>query len=490
MASTMAARSSSSPRPPAARSRARRRTQRRRAGRAARAPRGVRRRSDRPPGARAARSSALPCLASPCACRPASGRRPSARPSRRPGRCSSAGRPASRRRPGPRSGRNLGRSPRRRRADQGPAVPAGRRSPTPCRAGGRARRASGRLACRLPKADARLQDDAVHPGRRRPRSGTPDCALPHAGSCRPGTRPARPKAPATSAPRLGAIRPSPCQRDSHTATTTCACILAATSPRPPVGNRGCNVVGLRFQASRLPGLDLVAEKRSLTIGDGWKARRGCAALFGSRLDRHMGETCLLQLATDQRLIVVAVRRARQEARRIVRKELRERLRHFIRKNVLLDAIPYVEQEASSWLQDSPCFAVASCAVGKEHRAELAANEIEGCIFKRQRQGIRLPPRDPGVGRLLRCGVVDHRLVEVGRDIARARWQSWRQGPGDNPTARGGFQNGARRQGRDASRHIHRVRLEDQRNHIAVVVFRNRAGEHLVSFQHGLSPVTA
>src|SRR6201986_5267217 len=97
---------------------------------------------------------------------------------------------------------------------------------------------------------------------------------------------------------------------------------------------------------------------------------------------------------------------------------------------------------SSGLQDSPCFAVARCAVGKEHRAELATNEIEGCIVERQRQSIRLTPFDARVGRLSRRGVVDHRLVEVGYDIACGTGQSWRQGAGDNPAARGGFQNGA------------------------------------------------
>ncbi len=141
------------------------------------------------------------------------------------------------------------------------------------------------------------------------------------------------------------------------------------------------------------------------------------ALFCSRLDNHMGETCLLQLATDQGRIVITVRRACQKARRIVRKNLCESIRHIIRKNVLLDAIPYIEQEMASGPKNPPCFAVASYAVGKEHRAELATNEIEGCIFKRQRQSIRLAPFDPSVGRLLRCGVVDHRLVKVGYGIA-------------------------------------------------------------------------
>ena len=39
-----------------------------------------------------------------------------------------------------------------------------------------------------------------------------------------------------------------------------------------VRNRGCDVVGCRFQFSRVSGLDFVAKKSSLTIGDGRKAR--------------------------------------------------------------------------------------------------------------------------------------------------------------------------------------------------------------------------
>ena len=93
------------------------------------------------------------------------------------------------------------------------------------------------------------------------------------------------------------------------------------------------------------------EEEFLTISNGRKARRGCTALFGSRLDHHAGETCVLQLATDQCRIVVAVRRACQKARRIVRKNLCESIRHIIRKYILLDAIPYVEQKMSSGLQD-------------------------------------------------------------------------------------------------------------------------------------------
>src|SRR5665647_2228513 len=131
---------------------------------------------------------------------------------------------------------------------------------------------------------------------------------------------------------------------------------------------------------------------------------------------------------------------------------------------------------SSGLQDTLCFAVASCAVGKEHGAELATNKIEGRIFKRQRQSIRLAPFDPSVGRLSRCGVVEHRLVEVGYDIAGAGGQLWRQGAGDNPAARSDFQDGAWRQGRCTLCDIRGVRLENQRHHIAVSYTHLRAHE--------------
>src|SRR5882724_4404966 len=121
-----------------------------------------------------------------------------------------------------------------------------------------------------------------------------------------------------------------------------------------VCNRGCGVVGCSFQFSRVSGLDFVAKESSLAISDGRKARRGCTALFGSRLDHHTGETGVLHLAADQCRIVVAMRRACQKARRIVRKNPCQSIRHIIRKYILLDALPYVEQKMSSGLQDSLC----------------------------------------------------------------------------------------------------------------------------------------
>ena len=69
-------------------------------------------------------------------------------------------------------------------------------------------------------------------------------------------------------------------------------------------------------AFRVSGLDFVAKKSYLTISNGRKARRGCTALFGPRLDNHTGETCLLQLATDQCRIVVPCGVRAKKTRRI------------------------------------------------------------------------------------------------------------------------------------------------------------------------------
>ena len=44
-----------------------------------------------------------------------------------------------------------------------------------------------------------------------------------------------------------------------------------------------------------------------------------------------------------------------------------------------------------------------------------------------------------------------------------------------------------RQGRRSPCKIGGVRLENQRNHIAIVVFRDRSGEHLIRVQHGYRP---
>src|ERR1700733_11324185 len=131
------------------------------------------------------------------------------------------------------------------------------------------------------------------------------------------------------------------------------------------------------------------------------AGRGYAALIRPGIDHHAGESRLLQITTDQRGVMIAVRRACQEPGRIAGKDFSERVRHIVREHVLLNAIPYAEQETSPGLEDPLCLTVARLAVGEEHHSKLATNEIEGGIFERQRLGIGLAPTDATVGDLSR-----------------------------------------------------------------------------------------
>src|SRR2546421_9906659 len=102
------------------------------------------------------------------------------------------------------------------------------------------------------------------------------------------------------------------------------------------------------------------------------AGRRCTALLSSSLDYHPRKTCLLQLTMDQRGVVIAVRRPSQKTWWIARKDLRERVRYIVCEHILLDAIPYVEEETASRLEDPLCLPVARPAVLKEHDAKLTA----------------------------------------------------------------------------------------------------------------------
>ena len=221
----------------------------------------------------------------------------------------------------------------------------------------------------------------------------------------------------------------------------------------------------------------------------WRlGRQECATLLcTSSQSIHSGRNLpILQFAADLRHVIhhgnhYGVRA--QKARRIARKNLCESIRHIIGKNVLFNAIPRVEQKISAWLQHSLGLAIARYAVGKEHCAELAADEIEGSIFERERQSVRSAPIDAAVRTLSRRGVVEHRLIEVGCGITSARRQSWRQRPGNDPTACSGLQDGPWRKGRRSPCKICGERFENQRHHVAVVVCRNRASKHFVRFRH-------
>ena len=188
------------------------------------------------------------------------------------------------------------------------------------------------------------------------------------------------------------------------------------------------------------GHDLVAKQRPLAVGHRRNARRLCTAFFRPRRDHDTRESRLLKFAADQRRIVVAVWRSRQESGRIGRKQLGERLGHLIGKFVFLDAVPDVEKVPPTGLQHPPRFAIGRDTVGEEHRAELAADEAEARVFERQGLGIRLAPFDVIRSVLLRGGVIEHRLIEVGCQIAGTGRQAWGQPAGHDAGPCGDFEN--------------------------------------------------
>src|SRR6516225_8748828 len=89
--------------------------------------------------------------------------------------------------------------------------------------------------------------------------------------------------------------------------------------------------------------------------------------------------------------MVPVRRAWQKARRVIWKDLCERVRHIICEHVFLDAIPYIEQKPPARLEDPLGLAVARLTVRKEHDTELTKNDIECTIFEWQRLRIDFSP---------------------------------------------------------------------------------------------------
>ena len=56
----------------------------------------------------------------------------------------------------------------------------------------------------------------------------------------------------------------------------------------------------------------------------------------------------------------------------------------------------LNRKLSAWPQNPAGFAVAGRAIGKEHDAELAADEIERGVLEWQRLRIRLLPDDAAV----------------------------------------------------------------------------------------------
>ena len=84
-------------------------------------------------------------------------------------------------------------------------------------------------------------------------------------------------------------------------------------------------------------------------------------------------------------------------------------------------------------------------------------------------------------------MVEHRLVEVGGDVGGAcRPASAPDARVTTPVPAAVSRNGARRKSHRTPSNVVGILLEDQRDEVTVIVFRDRTGEDLVGFQHGIS----
>ncbi len=107
-----------------------------------------------------------------------------------------------------------------------------------------------------------------------------------------------------------------------------------------------------FEARRVERLDFVSQRPSLTVGDGRIARRRSPADVVPRLDRDRREARRRQRFANLSHIVIAMRGAGQEARRILRIAFGERLGHPIGELVFGDLVPYIEKEAAAGLHNA------------------------------------------------------------------------------------------------------------------------------------------
>jgi hypothetical protein len=130
--------------------------------------------------------------------------------------------------------------------------------------------------------------------------------------------------------------------------------------RPRAERRGNSVRG-RFGGFGKPiggsGLDLVAKRGALAITDRWipARRRHTAPRQGFR--RDVDEPGALQLGDDSPPVVIAVRRSRQKARRIVAEHIRDRSGDEIGEFIVFDTVPDIEDEVAARFEDAPRFAV-------------------------------------------------------------------------------------------------------------------------------------
>ena len=130
----------------------------------------------------------------------------------------------------------------------------------------------------------------------------------------------------------------------------------------------------------------------------------------------------------------------------------------------------------SGFQDAAGLTVSPDLVWKEHDAELARDDVELSILKRQSQRVGLLPPDAIRPGLLRRGLIEHRLIEIGRHDASALGKARSDGARKDAGAGSRLQQVLRLGAGDPVGEIARVGFEDQRDEEPLVKRGNRPRE--------------
>ena len=203
--------------------------------------------------------------------------------------------------------------------------------------------------------------------------------------------------------------------------TTCAWILLSTAPAP---KRTAIASAVARQARSSPP----GSRASISLRSGVprQYRRRCEASRwrgAARRDRPRarrgGEATPLDVRDDRGEIVIAVRSARHEARRIVAERASASAAVTVSANSLSSIRSQtLKRKTPPGAQHAPRLGERLRLVGKEHDAELADDGVERVVRERQPHRVGLAPLDRPRG-ADRRGMVEHRLVQVGGDDRRA-----------------------------------------------------------------------
>src|SRR3954447_9736231 len=100
--------------------------------------------------------------------------------------------------------------------------------------------------------------------------------------------------------------------------------------------------------------------------------------------------------------MIAVRRARHEARWVSRKSRRDGFGHNLREVILFNAVPHAEKKTRVRFEYAPGLAEAALLVRIEHHPELTGESVECVVIKWKCKCIGLPPSHARGTHLSRC----------------------------------------------------------------------------------------